>query len=132
MATSYYGPRSRENARALLDAAKALGYPTSVVKTTRGGYNAPTDVVESVMGVAAIQPNTVYPAPDEIPVLENDDTINPDTAIEVKAEVLERPNNGASFPAWADYAKSVGIEVTDEDTRNGLIAKVDALKEGSD
>lgn len=123
METAFYGPRSRDNARLLLDAAKELGYPTAVVKTTRGGYNAPQDVVEQVLGLDAIEEGVTYPAPPE-----------PDDESEVTPEPtpLERPHNGASFKEWSDYAKSLGIEVTEDDKRDGLIEKVDALKEGTD
>lgn len=124
MKTGFHGPRSRENARLLIDAAKALGYPTSVVKTTRGGYNAPADVVEAALGVANIEEGVTYPAPDE-----PKDEAPKDSG---ETERLERPNNGASLKEWSDYAKSVGVDVTDEDTRNGLIEKTDALTKGTD
>lgn len=118
MKTGFHGPRSRANAALLLGAAAALGYPAQVIKTTRGGYSAPEDVIQAALGLTAIEEGVVYPAPSE-PAPE-------------PAEEKVRPNNGAGRPAWADYAESVGIEVTDEDTRNGLIAKVDALQEGTD
>lgn len=121
-----FGPRSRENARLLLAAARELGYPTSVVKTTRGGYDAPQDVVESVLGVENIEEGVNYPAPDE--PSEDDTTVDENP----EPQTLERPNNGASRQDWADYAESLGIEVTSDDKRDGLIEKVDAQKEGTD
>jgi hypothetical protein len=124
MKTGFYGPRSRDNARLLLDTAKELGYPAAVVKTTRGGYNAPEDVVQAVLGIADIEEGVNYPAPDEEPTPEvGEDQTEPEKV---------RPHNGASFKEWSDYAKSLGIEVTEDDKRDGLIEKVDALKEGTD
>lgn len=121
MDNGFFGPRSRENARLLLEAAKELGYPSSVVKTARGGYRAPQDVVDAATGLEGIEEGTVYPAPDE----------ETSESEEQADETLERPNNGASRDEWVAYAKSVGVEVADDDTRNGLIEKVDA-QEGSD
>jgi|SRR5690606_7248549 len=119
MKTGFHGPRSRQNAQILLTAAKELGYPVQVVKTSLGGYTAPQDVIDAALGIAGIEEGRVYPAPEEPKEKE-------------AAEPLPRPNNGASREEWARYAKSVGVEVTDEDTRNGLIEKADALTKGSD
>jgi hypothetical protein len=118
MKPGFYGPRSRANARLLIDAAIALGYPTSVVKTTRAGYNAPEAVIQAALGVSGIKEGVTYPAPENVPP--------------GGAQALERPNNGASRAEWVAYAESVGIEVTADDTRNGLVKKVDARKEGTD
>lgn len=126
MKTSFHGPRSKANARLLIEAAKALGYPTSVVKTGPGGYMAPEDVVQEALGVLQIQEGVQYPAPDQDPMITQ--------AVEIMSKpiALIRPNNGAARHEWAAYAKSVGIEVTDDDTRNGLVKKVDALSKGTD
>lgn len=118
MKPGFYGPRSRENARLLIDTAKALGYPTSVVKTTRAGYTAPEDVLQAILGVSEVEEGVTYPAPEDV--------------APEGTQTLERPNNGASRAEWVAYAESVGIEVTADDNRNGLIEKVDALKEGTD
>jgi len=135
--TAFHGPRSRENARLLLDAASALGYPSTVVKTTKGGYNAPQDVVDMALGVADIEEGKTYPAPDAgsdgVPVLTTEVT-KENAADAAKAEEIKtslvRPNNGASREEWKNYAESVGVEVTENDKRDGIIEKVDA-KEGS-
>lgn len=113
MGNTFYGPRSRENARLLLKAAEDLGYEPQVVRTTRGGYEAPEDVVEAALGVADIEEGKEYPAPDGD-----------------EAEKPQRPNNGASREDWKNYAESLGVEVVDSDKRDGIIEKVDA-KEGS-
>lgn len=115
---TFYGPRSRENARLLLDAAKELGYPSSVVKTTTGGYNAPEDVVEMASGADGIEEGKTYPAPDGQEQEQEQDT------------TLERPNKGASREEWKNYAESIGVEVVDDDKRDGIVEKVEA-KEGS-
>lgn len=113
---TFYGPRSRENARLLLDAAAELGYPSTVVKTTKGGYTAPEDVVEMATGIAGIEEGETYPAPDG----EQEENKAP----------VERPNKGASREEWKNYAESIGIEVVDDDKRDGIVEKVEA-KEGS-
>lgn len=132
MKTGFHGPRSRDNARLLIDAAKSLGYPTAVVKTTAGGYKAPQDVVDAALGVSGIQEGVVYPAPaEEVPVAPVADEDAAEETVE-ETDEPQRPNNGASRAEWVDYAKrSVGYIATDDDTRNGLIEKVDALQEGT-
>lgn len=57
-----YGPRSKANARLLLDAAAGLGYPSRVVKTSRGGYTVPQDVLDAALGVEKIEEGVFYPA----------------------------------------------------------------------
>lgn len=134
MGNTFFGPRSRENARLLLKAAEDLGYEPQVVRTARGGYEAPEDVVEAALGIADVKEGTEYPDPSEgadgTPVLTNE-AGDQDTseAEEVKTE-LTRPNNGASREDWKNYAESIGVEVTVDDKRDGIIEKVDA-KEGS-
>lgn len=113
MGNTFYGPRSRENARLLLKAAEDLGYEPQVIRTARGGYEAPEDVVEAVLGVSEIEEGKEYPAPDE-----------------AKDDTPQRPNNGASREDWKNYAESIGVEVAVDDKRDGIIEKVDA-KEGS-
>lgn len=115
MDNAFYGPRSRENARLLLKAAEDLGYEPQVVRTAPGGYQAPADVVETALGIADVKEDTEYPPPAE--------------AEEAKAELV-RPNNGASREDWKNYAEARGVEVTEDDKRDGIIEKVDA-KEGS-
>lgn len=122
MTDTFYGPRSRENARLLLDAAAELGYDPFVIRTTRGGYTAPQDVVEAVLGVADIEEGKNYPAPVE------DASEGQDDGEDVTPPA--RPNNGASREDWKTYAESIGVEVVEDDKRDGIIVKVDA-KEGS-
>lgn len=44
--TAFVGPRSRETARKLIDAAGEVGLSAKVIKTTNGGYLVPTEVVD--------------------------------------------------------------------------------------
>jgi hypothetical protein len=104
MVNAFHGPRSKANAKALLDAAKALGYSSAVVRTTRTGYMAPQDVVETVLGVAHIQEGVKYPAPDPEP----------------HKEALPKPRGNGSREAWAEYAASVGVQITDDLSRDDI------------
>jgi hypothetical protein len=104
MANAFHGPRSKANAKALLDAAKILGYSSAVVRTTRTGYMAPQDVVETVLGVAHIQEGVEYPAPNPEPHKES----------------LPKPRGNGSREAWAEYAASVGVQITDDLSRDDI------------
>jgi hypothetical protein len=104
MANAFHGPRSKANAKALLDAAASLGYSSAVVRTTRTGYMAPQDVVEAVLGVAHIQEGVVYPAPHTDP----------------PKEPVEKPRGNGSRDAWAQYAASRGVEITDDLSRDDI------------
>lgn len=44
--TAFVGPRSREMARKLIDAAGEVGLSPKVIKTTNGGYLVPVEVVD--------------------------------------------------------------------------------------
>lgn len=105
-----YGPRSKANARLLLEAAAALGYPSRVVKTGRGGYVVPQDVLDTALGVEQIEEGVFYPAPPEPPSQEQEDA----------PVVDEKPRGNASREAWADYAKTLGIHVGDDLSRDDI------------
>lgn len=104
-----YGPRSRTNARKLIQAATDLGFDTRVVKTTVGGYDAPQEVVLRVMGID----------PDEPTVVEKEPT-----------EVAEKPAGNRSRDAWETYATSIGVQVDHAMTRNDIRDAVQAHEEG--
>jgi len=110
MANATYGPRSKHNATLLVQAARDLGFPTSVVKTTRGGYTVPQEVLDAALGVEGIEEGVFYPAPDENPSEEQNDAPAED----------EKPRGNASHAAWADYAKSHGFEITEEMSRDDI------------
>lgn len=113
MANAFHGPRSRANARLLVDSAKNLGYPTSVVKTARDGYSVPQDVLDAALGVDQIQEGVEYDAPKEVAPEGGD--------------VPEKPQwPGGNREAWATYAKHIGIDVTEEATRDDIKTLVEA------
>lgn len=95
-----YGPRSRKNARNLIEAAKELGYATSVVRTSFAGYIAPRDVVEHVMGVTEavkdIEEGVTYPEPSK--------------AVQAAPETPAAPRGNASRKIWEDFAREVGVD----------------------
>ena len=107
MENAFHGPRSKANAQALLGAAKRLGYPATVVKTTRSGYMAPVDVVDAVLGVEHIQEGVEYPPPS--PAI-------PQTTPEENL----KPRGNGSREAWAEYATSRGVEITDDLSRDDI------------
>ena len=110
MTDATYGPRSKQNATLLVNAARDLGYPTSVVKTTRGGYKVPQDVLDAALGVEDIEEGVFYPAPAE-PTSEEQ--------IDASAEG-DKPRGNASREAWADYAQAHGFKVTDDQSRDDI------------
>ena len=105
-----YGPRSKANARILLEAAAALGYPSRVVKTSRGGYSVPQDVLDAALGVEKIEEGVFYPAPTE-PLSEE-----PTEA----SVTVEKPRGNASREAWAEYATSLGVSIDDDWSRDDI------------
>lgn len=110
MANATYGPRSKANATLLVQTARDLGYPTSVVKTTRGGYTVPQDLLDAALGVQHIEEGVTYPAPPES-VPEG----------QTAPAGTEKPRGNASREAWADYALArFGIEVTDDLSRDDI------------
>lgn len=94
----------------LLEAALTLGYPAQVVKTSRGGYSVPQDVLDAALGVEKIEEGVFYPAPDENVSEEQADAPAED----------EKPRGNASREAWADYAKSLGLHVSDDLSRDDI------------
>ena len=105
-----YGPRSKANAAMLVQAARDLGYPTSVVKTTRGGYRVPKDLLEAALDIQNIEEGVVYPAPDENVSEGHEDAPAED----------EKPRGNASREAWAEYAEAHGVTVTDDLSRDDI------------
>ena len=110
MTDATYGPRSKANATLLVQTARDLGYPTSVVKTTRGGYKVPQDLLDAALGVQNIEEGVTYPAPDENPSQEQAPAPAED----------DKPRGNASREAWAEYAQAHGVEVTDDLSRDDI------------
>lgn len=96
MQTRKYGPRSRNNARKLIDAALDLGYESRVVKTTVGGYVAPADVVDLVEGIRHIEEGVTYPVPV--------------TVVAAPVAIVEPPKGNAPRKEWEDFAAEHGID----------------------
>lgn len=106
-----YGPRSKYNAQMLLAAAAALGYPSRIVKTSRGGYLVPQDVLDTALGVEKIEEGVFYPAPPEPPSESQEDG----------STTVEKPRGNASREAWADYATTTfGITIDDDLSRDDI------------
>lgn len=111
MSDATYGPRSKANATLLVQTARDLGYPTSVVKTTRGGYKVPQDLLDAALGVQNIEEGVTYPAPSE----------NVSEGQAVAPAEVEKPRGNASREAWAEYALTrFGVEVTDDLSRDDI------------
>jgi hypothetical protein len=107
MGNAFHGPRSKANAQALLAAAKGLGFPATVVKTTRSGYMAPQEVVDAALGVDHIQEGVVYPEPSPAPSAP-------------RTEETPKPRGNGSREAWAEYAAAQGAEITDDLSRDDI------------
>lgn len=113
MENTFHGPRSKANAQALLGAAKRLGYPATVVRTTRSGYLAPQDVVDGALGVEHIKEGVEYPAPSPAPS-------EPPSWNWPHAEAIPKPRGNGSREAWAEYAEAQGVEITDDLSRDDI------------
>lgn len=106
-----YGPRSKANAQMLLAAAAALGYESRIVKTSRGGYLVPQDVLDTALGVEKIEEGVFYPAPPEPPSESQEDG----------STTVEKPRGNASREAWAAYATTTfGITIDDDLSRDDI------------
>ena len=98
-----YGPRSRANARKLIDAALDLGYESRVVRTTIGGYLAPADVVDLVEGISHIEEGVTYPVPVGV-------VAAPVVLLAAPKVIVEPPKGNAPRWAWEDFAAEHGID----------------------
>lgn len=113
MTDVFYGPRSRANARALLDAVKVLGLDARVVRTTLNGYFVPEEVVASLDNLSHIEEGIVYPVPEE-------NTPPAD-------EPVERPRGNFGREAWAAYyATKFGTDAPEDASRDDIKALVEA------
>lgn len=77
--------------------------------------------------VAELRGDTPAPEPEPEPEPEADE---PDPVADPVGEVVElvRPPDagpGSSRKAWAAYAEQQGVTVSDDDTRDDIIAKID-------
>jgi hypothetical protein len=104
--------RSRDNARAALDAAKAAGLEPYVVKTVQEGYLVPEAVVEHYKAPeGSAEPEVAEADPDapnggeagEAIDGENAGETQPTDPQETESE-LKAPAKSASKGDWVDYA----------------------------
>jgi hypothetical protein len=118
MASAFYGPRSRENARLLIDAANTLGIPVREVRTQNGGYSVPVEIVDYI----------------------NRDLDNEDAEDKGGTEAggvpgdtdTKRPSQADSKADWLAYAESKSLDVTDENTKAEIVEAVKKAEEETD
>lgn len=119
MADAFYGPRSRENARLLLDTAKEIGVHPREIRTQVGGYLVPEAVVDHI--------NATLPDPEEHPDDEQGGTQEGDVPGDTG---MKRPSVADSKADWLAYAQEgLGLAVTDENTKAEIIEAVKAEEE---
>lgn len=109
MADGFYGPRSREHARLLLDAADKVGVDQHLIRTTTGGYLVPQEVLDYL--------NDLPKEGEEV-----------DAPEEAKPEAKGRPNVNESKADWLAYGQSIGLDVTDETSKADIIEAVKAAE----
>lgn len=131
MADTSFGPRSRANARALLDAAESLGLHPGVIRTQVGGYLVPEEVAAIVLGVSEIEEGVNYDAPPaettEVPEV-------PKTVETVEVEAPKRPAVNEPKDVWVTYATATGLSVPEDATKAEVIDLVKSAEaeEGTD
>lgn len=104
MADEFYGPRSRANAKALLDAAAVLGVDVRAIRTTQGGYLVPAEVLALVKGTSRIQEGVEYAAPT-------------------------RPGINEKKEVWFEYATTVlGLDIAGDATKAAVVEAVKAFE----
>lgn len=123
MADVPYGPRSKANARALLDAAAELGLHPGVVRTQAGGYLVPEEVVAIVVGVQHIEENHEYEPPPA-----------PEVTPEAAVETPKRPAVNEPKDVWVNYATAINLTVAEDATKAEVIDLVKSAEaeEGTD
>jgi hypothetical protein len=110
MTDAFYGPRSRANAQALLEAARALGLDARVIRTTMSGYLVPEAVLAHLKGVLEIEEDVVYPVPDE----------------------PKRPQVTENKATWFGYAALIGLSPSEDMTKADLIDMVKTAEAGKE
>lgn len=115
MADGFYGPRSRANARLLIDTAKALGLSTRVVKTQMGGYSVPVEIIDAINAD-----------------LEIKEEANEVETTEEQGDQPKRPGQNDPKADWLTYAQATGLDVTEDSTKAEIIDAVKKAEEGTD
>lgn len=116
---AFYGPRSRENARLLLDAANALGIHPREVRTQIGGYLVPEEVVDYI--------NRDLEDQGEVEEVVHEENVPVDTE-----HTPDRPSTADPKADWLAYAQALGLDVTDENTKAEIVEAVKKAEEETD
>lgn len=119
---SFYGPRSRENSRLLLDAARALGLHPRVIRTMENGYYVPDEIVDHINKDIVIV-DLDAPAEDHETVTKHEEQ---DSDGKV---ALTRPSTADPKADWLAYSQSLGLDVTDDNTKAEIVEAVKAKEE---
>lgn len=122
MADNFYGPRSRQNARLLLDAAAALGIDPTTIRTQVGGYLVPQEILDLITESVPVQPDTEYPPPGEATT----------TVTKDEDPAPKRPGKNDSKATWAEYAAALGLSIPENATKDDLFALVDTADKEND
>jgi len=127
MADAFYGPRSRENARLLLDTAKDLGLGPAVVRTQVGGYLVPEEVVDKINEAVVAEAERLAAEEAEAEA-ERQRAVEEEENAKADSET-KRPSQADSKAAWLAYAQAKGVEVTDENTKAEIVEAVKKAEE---
>lgn len=128
MADAFYGPRSRENARLLLDTAEALGLGPEVVRTQAQGYKVPEEIVDAIN--AEVEETARLAAESQAEAEEAQRLAAEEEAARKAAEEeAKRPSQADSKADWLAYATSKGIDVTDDNTKAEIVEAVKKAEE---
>lgn len=127
MADAFYGPRSRENARLLLDTAASLGYGPEVIRTQVGGYLIPEDVSDAlakdIQETAALNEQALREAEEQEAEKEKEQVE------EQKVEEVARPAQADPKADWLAYAQHKGLDVTEDNTKAEIVEAVKKAEE---
>lgn len=127
MAEAFYGPRSRENARLLLDAAKALDIHPREVRTQVGGYLVPEKIVDYINGEAPEAPES-----DAESQGAAESTEVSDSGTQEQEAPVKRPSVPDAKADWLEYAQHIDLDVTDDNTKAEIIEAVKKAEEATD
>lgn len=111
----FYGGRSPENARRLIEAATSLGHEPWVVATTRDGYIVPEDVLELV------NPDSGEEQDEEVE--EQEEVV--EEVEETDGDAPKRPGKNDSKADWSAYVESLGVDIPEGATKDDLFALAD-------
>lgn len=132
MADAFYGPRSRENARLLLDTAKDLGLGPEVVRTQVGGYLIPEAVSDAI--AQRLQEEAAAAEEAEAQRLAAEEEARAAAEAEKVAEEkvddeAKRPSQADSKADWLAYATGKGLDVTEDNTKAEIVEAVKKAEE---